>query len=53
MTDVNGAEVKSEYEHYTYCLDGSEYVPEMERYYREHEMRRTGFRFRGKSDAED
>lgn len=47
VTDANGEEVKSEYEHCTFCPEGSEYVAEMERYYREHEMRRTGFRFRG------
>ena len=45
VTDANGVEVKSEYEHYTFCPDGSEYIPEMERYYRTHEMHRTGFQF--------
>ena len=43
VTDVNGAEVKSEFEHYTFCPEGSEYVPAMQRYYAEHEMHRTGF----------
>lgn len=43
MTDADGVEVKSEYEHYTYCPEGSEYSPEIEKYYEEHEMHRTGF----------
>ena len=53
VTDVNGVEVKSEYEHYTFCPEGSEYIPEMERYYEEHEMHRTGFQFRGERGSED
>ena len=47
MTDANGVDVASEREHYTFCPEGSEYVGAMERYYRAHEMQRSGFRFRG------
>ena len=53
VTDVNGVKVESEHEHYTYCPEGSEYIPEMEKYYREHEIHRTGFRFHGEQGAED
>ncbi|KAF6224524.1 hypothetical protein HO133_011101 [Letharia lupina] len=53
VTDVNGREVESEYEHYTFCPEGSEYVPEMERYYREHELHRTGFVFGAERDSEE
>lgn len=53
VTDVNGREVESEYEHYTFCPEGSEYVPEMERYYREHELHRTGFVFGAEGDSEE
>lgn len=52
VTDVNGREVKSEYEHYTYCPDGSEYVPVMEGWVREHGVQRTGFRYRGEGGVE-
>lgn len=47
VTDVDGVEVQSVYEHYTFCPEGSAYIPEVERYYKEHEMHRTGFQFRG------
>lgn len=47
VTDGRGRAVQSEFEHYTFCPEGSEYVGEMERYYRGHEMQRTGFRFSG------
>lgn len=52
VTDAEGVEVESEHEHYTFCPEGSEYVTEMERYYREHEIRRAGFRFRGDGGKE-
>ena len=53
VTDAEGVEVESEHEHYTFCPEGSEYVTEMERYYREHEIRRAGFRFRGDGGKEE
>ena len=53
VTDANGMAVESEHEHYTFCPENSEYIPEMERYYREHEMHRTGFQFSGKQGIEE
>ena len=53
VTDASGMKVKSETEHYTFCPENSEYIPEMERYYKEHEMHRTGFRFSGERGSEE
>lgn len=53
VTDARGREVGSQFEHYTFCPAGSEYEPEVERYYRVHEMQRTGFVFRGEGGEEE
>jgi len=43
VTDTQGRDVESEFEHYTFCPEGSPWTPIMQKYYETHEIQRTGY----------